>query len=134
LAAAEGLFETKDHAGLTLFGYTDREAQEVKYGIEFPWVLSFLSGNSFDTVVTGLNDFPEEYWPPLYVHILFNAMVIIGSGLIALALFALVWNKWLKRRLIRDGFSGCLLLQGRFRLYHRMRLDFCLYRQAAIDI
>ncbi|MDO7487297.1 cytochrome ubiquinol oxidase subunit I [Peribacillus sp. NPDC096448] len=97
LAAAEGLFETQDHAGLTLFGYTDREAQEVKYGIEFPWLLSFLSGNSFDTVVTGLNDFPEEYWPPLYVHILFNAMVIIGSGLIALALFALVWNKWLKK-------------------------------------
>ena len=97
LAAAEGLFETKDHAGLTLFGWTDREAREVKYGIEFPWVLSFLSGNSVETVVTGLNDFPEEYWPPLYVHTLFNAMVIIGGGLIVLSLFALVWNKVLKK-------------------------------------
>lgn len=97
LAAAEGLFETKNHAGLTLFGWTDREAREVKYGIEFPGVLSLLSGNSFDTVVTGLNDFPEEYWPPLYVHTLFNLMVIIGSGLIALSLFALVWNKLLKK-------------------------------------
>lgn len=97
LAAAEGLFETKDHAGLTLFGWTDREDREVKYGIEFPWVLSILSGNSVDTVVTGLNDFPEEYWPPLYVHTLFNAMVIIGTGLIALSLFALAWNKVLKK-------------------------------------
>ncbi|MFJ7747933.1 cytochrome ubiquinol oxidase subunit I [Peribacillus sp. NPDC097295] len=97
LAAAEGLFETKDHAGLTLFGWTDREDREVKYGIEFPWVLSILSGNSVDTVVTGLNDFPEEYWPPLYVHTLFNAMVIIGTGLIVLSLFALVWNKVLKK-------------------------------------
>ncbi|USK71934.1 cytochrome ubiquinol oxidase subunit I [Peribacillus asahii] len=97
LAAAEGLFETTDHASLTLFGITDREEQRVKYGIEFPGLLSFLSGNSFDTVVTGLNDFPEEYWPPLYVHILFNAMVIIGSGLIALSLFSLIWHKWLKK-------------------------------------
>ncbi|MGE7604861.1 cytochrome ubiquinol oxidase subunit I [Peribacillus sp. NPDC097675] len=97
LAAAEGLFETKDHAGLTLFGWTDREDREVKYGIEFPWVLSVLSGNSFDTVVTGLNDFPEEYWPPLYVHTLFNAMVIIGTALIGLSLFALAWNKVFKK-------------------------------------
>jgi len=97
LAAAEGLFETTDHAGLTLFGITDREEQRVKYGIEFPGLLSVLSGNSFDTVVTGLNDFPEEYWPPLYVHILFNAMVIIGTGLIALSLFSLIWHKWLKK-------------------------------------
>lgn len=97
LAAAEGLFETTDHAGLTVLGITDREEQRVKYGIEFPGMLSFLSGNSFDTVVTGLNDFPEEYWPPLYVHILFNAMVLIGTGLIFIALLGLIWNKWLKK-------------------------------------
>ena len=60
-------------------------------------MLSFLSGNSFDTVVTGLNDFPREYWPPLYVHMLFNAMVFIGTGLILLALIGLIWNKWIKK-------------------------------------
>ncbi|KZZ85830.1 MULTISPECIES: cytochrome ubiquinol oxidase subunit I [Bacillaceae] len=97
LAAAEGLFETQDHAPLAIGGFTDREAQEIKYGIEIPWALSFLAGNSFDTEVKGLNDFPEEYWPPLFVHTLFNAMVLIGSALIGLSLFGLVWKKFVKR-------------------------------------
>jgi cytochrome bd ubiquinol oxidase subunit I len=97
LAAAEGLFETQSYAPLTIGGYTDRETQEVKWGIEIPWALSFLSGNSFETEVIGLNDFPEEYWPPLFVHTLFNGMVGIGSLLILLPLIAIVWKKFLKK-------------------------------------
>ncbi|MEG9298685.1 cytochrome ubiquinol oxidase subunit I [Mangrovibacillus sp. Mu-81] len=97
LAAAEGLFETQTHAPLAIGGFTDSEEQEVKWGIEIPWALSFLAGNSFDTEVIGLNDFPEEYWPPLFVHTLFNGMVAIGSLLILLALTAFVWKKILKK-------------------------------------
>jgi cytochrome bd ubiquinol oxidase subunit I len=97
LAAAEGLFETQTHAPLTIGGFTDKETKEVKWAIEIPWALSFLAGNSFDTKVTGLNDFPEEEWPPLFIHTLFNAMVGIGSLLILLALVAFLWNKWLKK-------------------------------------
>lgn len=97
LAAAEGLFETQTHAPLSIGGFTDRETQEVKGGIEIPWALSFLAGNSFDTKVIGLNDFPEEWWPPLYIHTLFNLMVIIGSLLIVLAVFVIFWNKILKK-------------------------------------
>ncbi|WP_078414115.1 cytochrome ubiquinol oxidase subunit I [Priestia abyssalis] len=97
LAAAEGLFETQDHAPLAIGGYTDLETKEVKFGIEIPWALSFLAGNSFDTVVVGLDDFPKEYWPPLFVHTLFNGMVLIGSALIFLAIFGLFWYKILKR-------------------------------------
>ncbi|MGR3765460.1 cytochrome ubiquinol oxidase subunit I [Rossellomorea sp. NS-SX7] len=97
LAAAEGLFETQTHAPLAIGGFTDPEEQEVKWGIEIPWALSFLAGNSFETEVIGLNDFPEEYWPPLFVHTLFNAMVGIGSLLILLALVAYVWKKLLKK-------------------------------------
>jgi cytochrome bd ubiquinol oxidase subunit I len=97
LAAAEGLFETQTHAPLAIGGFTDPDEQEVKWGIEIPWALSFLAGNSFDTEVIGLNDFPKEYWPPLFVHTLFNAMVGIGSLLILLSLIAYVWNKLLKK-------------------------------------
>lgn len=97
LAAAEGLFETQTHAPLSVGGFTDPVTKEVKWGIEIPWALSFLAGNSFDTEVIGLNDFPEEYWPPLFVHTLFNAMVGIGSLLILLSLVAYVWNKLLKK-------------------------------------
>ncbi|EDL64980.1 cytochrome ubiquinol oxidase subunit I [Bacillus sp. SG-1] len=97
LAAAEGLFETQRYAPLAIGGFTDRETQEVKWEIEIPWALSFLAGDSFKTEVIGLNDFPEEYWPPLFVHTLFNAMVGIGTLLILLGLMAYVWHKFLKK-------------------------------------
>ncbi|MGG4488556.1 cytochrome ubiquinol oxidase subunit I [Metabacillus idriensis] len=97
LAAAEGLFETQTYAPLAIGGFTDRETQEVKWGIEIPWALSFLADNSFETEVIGLNDFPEEYWPPLFVHTLFNGMVGIGSLLIFLSLLGFFWYKLLKR-------------------------------------
>ncbi|WNS78325.1 cytochrome ubiquinol oxidase subunit I [Domibacillus sp. DTU_2020_1001157_1_SI_ALB_TIR_016] len=98
LAAAEGLFETQSHAPLAIGGFTDRETEEVKWAIEIPWALSFLSGNSFDTVVVGLNDFPEEFWPPLYIHTLFNVMVGIGSLLILIPILVLIWKKGLKKK------------------------------------
>lgn len=97
LAAAEGLFETQSHAPLVIGGFTDRETKEVKGGIEIPWALSFLAGNSFDTVVVGLNDYPEELWPPLFIHTLFNVMVGIGSLLILLSLLGLAW-KWILKK------------------------------------
>ncbi len=86
LAAAEGLFETQRYAPLAIGGFTDRETQEVKWAIEIPWALSFLAGDRFDTEVKGLNDYPEELWPPLFVHTLFNAMVGIGTMLIFLSM------------------------------------------------
>jgi cytochrome bd ubiquinol oxidase subunit I len=98
LAAAEGLFETQRYAPLAVGGFTDRETEEVKWGIEIPYMLSFLAGDRFDTEVVGLNDFNEEYWPPLFVHTLFNAMVGIGSLLILLSIVGFVWNKILKRQ------------------------------------
>lgn len=86
LAAAEGLFETQRYAPLAIGGFTDRESKEVKWAIEVPWALSFLAGDRFDTEVKGLNDYPEELWPPLFVHTLFNAMVGIGTMLIFLSI------------------------------------------------
>ncbi|WP_433743939.1 cytochrome ubiquinol oxidase subunit I [Falsibacillus pallidus] len=97
LAAAEGLFETQTHAPLAIGGFTDRKTEEVKFAIEVPWALSFLAGNSFDTEVKGLNDFPEEFWPPLFVHTLFNVMVGIGSLLILIGLAAFIWTRILKK-------------------------------------
>ncbi|KAB2490417.1 cytochrome ubiquinol oxidase subunit I [Priestia endophytica] len=112
LAGAEGLFETQDHAPLTLGGFTDVENQEIKYGIEFPWALSFLAGNSFDTTVIGLNDFPREYWPPLFIHTLFNSMVVIGGFLLMLALAAFVWTKFLKKKEFPKLFLWAFIISG----------------------
>lgn len=97
LAAAEGLFETQSHAPLVIGGFTDKETREVKYGIHIPWALSFLADDSFDTVVKGLNEWPEEDWPPLFVHTLFNAMVGIGGLLLFMSILGFSWKRVLKR-------------------------------------
>ncbi|KGP73809.1 cytochrome ubiquinol oxidase subunit I [Pontibacillus yanchengensis] len=99
LAAAEGLFETTRYAPLSVGGWTSREDQEVKYAIEIPYALSFLAGDRFDTEVKGLNEYPEELWPPLYVHTLFNVMVGIGTMLMGLAFLAIIWRWGFKKPL-----------------------------------
>ncbi|WP_307892313.1 cytochrome ubiquinol oxidase subunit I [Bacillus swezeyi] len=97
LAGAEGLFETQSHAPLAIGGIPDEATQSIKWAIEIPWALSFLAGNRFDTVVKGLNEFPRDEWPPLFIHTLFNGMVLIGSLLIVYAAAGLIWRKVLKR-------------------------------------
>jgi cytochrome d ubiquinol oxidase subunit I len=99
LAAAEGLFATQRYAPLAVGGYVDPETHEVKYGIEIPYLLSFLAGNRFDTEVKGLSEFPPETWPPFYTHTLFNLMVGIGMLLLLLAAVALAyWRKYVRKK------------------------------------
>jgi cytochrome d ubiquinol oxidase subunit I len=73
---------------------------EVKYGIGLPGVDSFLVGWSTDTVVTGLDQIPDDEEPQALtlLHTSFDVMVGIGSALLALAAwFAFVW--WRRRDL-----------------------------------
>ncbi|UOQ48922.1 cytochrome ubiquinol oxidase subunit I [Gracilibacillus caseinilyticus] len=76
LAAAEWHFETEENASLILFGVL--QDGEVKYQIEIPYALSILAHSNPTAEVTGLNEFPEDEIPPLYIHYLFNIMVAIG--------------------------------------------------------
>ncbi|PYZ94989.1 cytochrome ubiquinol oxidase subunit I [Salipaludibacillus keqinensis] len=98
LAAAEGLFETQANAPLAIMGIPDVEAEAVVGGIEIPGMLSWLATGSSDGVVQGLNDFPQDEWPPLFVHTLFNLMVGIGFSLIGIAVLALGWAIVFRRR------------------------------------
>ncbi|GAF15520.1 cytochrome d ubiquinol oxidase subunit I [Bacillus sp. JCM 19045] len=100
LAAAEGLFETQSNAPLTLFGVPSPEANEVIGGLEIPGMLSWLATYSTDAVIQGLNDFPQENWPPLIVHTLFNVMVFIGGGLIGISGIGLLY--WFIKRKQED--------------------------------
>jgi cytochrome bd ubiquinol oxidase subunit I len=92
LAAMELSLEPERDAPLVLGGVL--VDGEVIGGIRIPKVASFLAGNSFDTVVPGIGQVPEDERPPANaVHLSFQAMVGIGS---ALALFA-VWFWWRRR-------------------------------------
>ncbi|HEX3242634.1 MAG TPA: cytochrome ubiquinol oxidase subunit I [Solirubrobacterales bacterium] len=72
----------------------------VKGAIGIPGLDSFLVGFHRDTVVTGLNDIPEDERPPAntLLHLSFDAMVGIGSALLALGVWlAIVW--WRRREM-----------------------------------
>lgn len=94
LAAAEWHFETTEEASLILGGILD-ENQEVKYALEIPYALSILAHGTPDAEVIGLEEFPEEEWPPLVVHYLFDLMVAIGMFLALISTIYVVF-KWRK--------------------------------------
>lgn len=94
LAAGEGLFHTMRHAPLVIGGWVDAASQRVIAGISIPDALSFLATDRFDGLVKGLDDFPRSQWPPLFIHLLFNVMVGIGSLLVLVALVAWGARKW----------------------------------------
>jgi cytochrome d ubiquinol oxidase subunit I len=74
----------------------------VKGAIGIPGLDSFLVGFNRDTVVTGLEDIPPDKRPPAntMLHLSFDAMVGIGTALMALAVWlAFVW--WRRRDIPR---------------------------------
>lgn len=103
LAAMEAHFETTTHADLILGGIPDVETKKVNYAIKIPGALSYLAHGDFDATVTGLNEIPEEYHPPVLVtHFAFQIMVIFGMILVGLSLlfFFSMWKKknWLMKK------------------------------------
>ncbi|PIC78866.1 cytochrome ubiquinol oxidase subunit I [Sporosarcina sp. P18a] len=94
LAAAEWHFETEENAPLILYGVLDDG--EVKYAIKIPYALSILAHGSLSAEVVGLDQFPEEDIPPLYIHYLFDIMVTIGMTLMMLSAIYWIgmWRRW----------------------------------------
>lgn len=94
LAAAEWHFETEEGAPLIMFGVL--EGEEVKYEIRIPNALSILAHSNPNAEVIGLNEFPEDEIPPLYIHYLFDSMVTIGMFMILVSLVYVAgkWRAW----------------------------------------
>jgi cytochrome bd ubiquinol oxidase subunit I len=102
LAVLEGLGPTEEGAPLHVLGIY--EDGEVKYGIKFPKLLSLLAFHDPDARVQGLDavgadDRPSETGINI-VRLSFQAMVLIGTALAALAVWYL-WTWWRRRRLPR---------------------------------
>ena len=103
LAAFEAHFETQESAPLIIGGIPDVENREVKYAIKLPGFLSFLAHGDFKAEVKGLEEFPEEEWPPVPItHYSFQIMVGIGMFLALLGVIFLAgtykWKHWLEKR------------------------------------
>jgi len=99
LAAMEALWETTTGPGLMIGGWPDEEAEETRYGVEVPYLLSILIDGSTTYEVVGLEDIPVDERPPVaVVHVAYQIMVACGTALAGLAL--LVAFLWVKRRAV----------------------------------
>ena len=118
LAAFEGLNETTKGAPFTIGGiYIDGE---LKYGIEIPKMLSILADHNPDGTVEGLNIAPERDRPPVNpVHLSFQTMVFIGTGLaLVAAIYLLTWwrrrglphSRWFYRAVVAAGPAAIVAL------------------------
>lgn len=114
LAAMEGHFDKSAPADLYLFGWVDKEKQEVT-GLKIPGGLSFLVHQDFKAPITGLNSFPVEDRPSQInaVFQFYHIMIAIGMMLIGLTLYAsfLWWRgKLFKTKWILWIFSFSVIL------------------------
>ncbi|MEM1331530.1 MAG: cytochrome ubiquinol oxidase subunit I [Planctomycetota bacterium] len=115
LAAYEGHFETGP-GDLYLFGWPDEQAQTVRFGVAIPGMLSFLVHWDFDEPVTGLDAFPEEDRPSVWLPFqMYHLMIGLGMGFIALTagtlpllrggrVFRMRWLLWVYVFAVLGGF------------------------------
>ncbi len=121
LAAMEAHFETTANADLIIGGIPNPETGEVIGALKIPSLLSFIAKGDSDAVVQGLNDFPPDQRPNVYLaHFSFQIMVGAGIALIVIGLWYWVQrrrkrveqSRWLQRALVLSGFLGFLALEA----------------------
>ena len=105
IAAGEAVWETVGPcAGLSIVAWPDREAQDNRFDIEIPCLLSIVATNSIDGTVTGMTElqaqYEEQYGPGNYipnVWVAFYAFrLMMGFGLAGAIWMAYAW--WRTRR------------------------------------
>ena len=101
LAAIEANWETKSHAPLTLFGIPDMAAETNNYAIEVPDLGSLILTHSLDGAVPGLKDFPADERANVAI-VFFAFRVMVGIGMLMLAIVALGWHLYSRRRLFES--------------------------------
>jgi cytochrome d ubiquinol oxidase subunit I len=118
LAAIEGLYQTTRGASEHVLGWYT--ADQVKYGIAIPHLLSLLSFHSWNAQVRGLDTVPVSQRPPVnVVRASFQMMVGIGTLLALLGLIYLAvrvrWKRlpesvWFYRALVVAGPASVVAL------------------------
>lgn len=87
LAAMEAHFKTTDEpTGLWLFGWPDAENEEVKFGVQLPYLLSLMVYNDPTVPVPAMDQIPEDERPPVWLPFqTFHLMVGLGTLMIAVS-------------------------------------------------
>ncbi|MET3290214.1 UNVERIFIED_CONTAM: cytochrome d ubiquinol oxidase subunit I [Brevibacillus sp. OAP136] len=86
LAAGEWHFHTEERAKLIVGGILHPDTLQVEFALGVPFALSILAKGTPDATVIGLDQFPRDQWPPLYIHYFFDLMVGLGTYLLVISL------------------------------------------------
>ena len=108
IAAAEAVWETTGPcAGLSIVAWPDREAEDNKFDIEIPCLLSIVATNSIDGEVTGMTELQDQYeqefgpgnyipnvWVAFYSFRLMMAFGLAGVMWMAVAAWLTRKGRW----------------------------------------
>jgi len=109
MAAFEALWETQTGAPMAVFGLPDAKSQTTALYVGIPKFLSFLIHFDADATVLGLNEFPEDERPPVFLPFAsYHLMILSGMVFVGLALAGVillfkkkVWkSRWFLKLLI----------------------------------
>lgn len=97
MAAAEAHWETEDPASFVAIAAIDEEAGENKFALEIPYMLSFMTYNSFSGEVAGIHDLQAQYeaeygegnYIPQVTPLFWSFRAMVGAGCL-MALLALI--------------------------------------------
>ncbi len=91
LAAYEALYETKQGAPLALFGIPDASNQKNYLYIGLPKMLSFLMHFDSNATIKGLNEFPQNERPPVFLpFVSYHIMILLGFLFIAITVLGAI--------------------------------------------
>ena len=100
MAAFEALWETTEGAPFAVFGIPDEQEEKTHLFIGIPKFLSFLIHFDFNAEVTGLDKFPKDERPPVFLPFSsYHLMILFG---LLFLLFSLIGLALLFRKKIFD--------------------------------
>lgn len=95
-AAFEGVFHSTTGATIYVFGIPDEERRTIHMPVGIPHGLSYLQSGELNSRVRGLDEFPEDTWPPVNVTFTtYHLMVLLGMAMTGVAVLGsyLLWRE-----------------------------------------
>jgi cytochrome d ubiquinol oxidase subunit I len=100
LAAIEARWDTQSHFPLTLFAIPDEQTVTNRHALDIPDLGSLILTQDPNGTVRGLKSFPRDEWPPV-IYPFFAFRIMVGIGVLMLALVIGAWIMRLSGRLLR---------------------------------